>query len=320
MPFPIHDKLVIAVASSALFDLRESDAVYREKGTEAYRRRQRDNEHKILNPGVAFPFIRRLLKLNSSHDPNDQPVEVILLSRNDPDTGLRVFNTIEHYGLDISRGAFLSGGSPHRYINAFCASLFLSANQADVEEAIRNGYPAGRVLGDASVDDPQDTELRVAFDFDGVLADDEAERVYQEKKLAGFNEAERSRARFPHNPGPLKKLFNQIAAIQRQRRKAQSAEAEQTRIRTAIITSRSAPAHERVITTLREWDIEVDETFFLGGIDKNRILEVFKPHVYFDDQLVYTEPAQGVIPSVHVPYGVVNKKPKSGAIQAPPHR
>ena len=252
MPFPIHDKLVIAVASSALFDLRESDAVYREKGTEVYRKY-----------------------------------------------------------LDISRGAFLSGGSPHCYINAFCASLFLSANQADVEEAIQNGYPAGRVLGYALVDDPQDTELRVAFDFDGVLADDEAECVYQEKKLVGFNEAERERAQSPHNPGPLKRLFNQISAIQRQRRKAQSAEAEQTRIRTAIITSRSAPAHERVITTLREWDIEVDETFFLGGIDKNRILEVFKPHIYFDDQVAYAEPAQGVIPSVHVPFGVVNQKPNS---------
>src|SRR5262249_48490382 len=183
MPFPIHDKLVIAVASSALFDLRESDAVYREKGTEVYRKYQRDNECKILNPGVAFPFIRRLLKPNSSRDPNDQPVEVILLSRNDPDTGLRVFKTIEYYGLDISRGAFLSGGAPYRYINAFCASLFLSANQADVEEAIQNGYPAGRVLGDSSVDDPQDPEVRVAFHFDRVLRGGGGECGLPEEKL-----------------------------------------------------------------------------------------------------------------------------------------
>lgn len=315
MPFPIHDKLVVAMASSALFDLRESDAVYREQGADIYRQYQRDNEHKILKPGVAFSFIRRLLKLNSAHNPEDQPVEVILLSRNDPDTGLRVFKTIEHYGLNISRGAVLSGVAPYRYINAFCASLFLSANQADVEEAIQNGYPAGRVLGDAFVDDLQDAELRVAFDFDGVLADDEAECIYQEKKLAGFHEAERLRAQFPHNPGPLKKLFNQIVAIQRQRRTAQSTEAEQTQIRTAIITSRNAPAHERVITTLRDWGIEVDETFFLGGIDKNRILEVFKPHIFFDDQLVYAEPAQGISPSVHVPFGIINQKSKSFAEQ-----
>jgi 5'-nucleotidase len=188
-------------------------------------------------------------------------VEVILLSRNDPDTGLRVFKTIEHYGLNISRGAFLSGGAPYRYIDAFCASLFLSANQVDVKEAVRNGYPAGRVLGDASTEDLQDTELRVAFDFDGVLADDEAECIYQERQLVAFQEAEKMRARLPHNPGPLKKLFNQIVALQRQRRKSQNTDLEQTRIRTAIITSRSAPAHERVITTLRDWDIEVDETF-----------------------------------------------------------
>ena len=306
MPYPIHDKLVVAIASSALFDLRESDAVYREQGAEAYRDYQRASENDVLNPGVAFPFIRRLLNLNSQHDQGDQPVEVILLSRNDPDTGLRVFKSIERYGLQISRGAFLSGAPPYRYINAFCASLFLSAHKEDVEEAVRNGHPAGRVLGVEYIDDPHDAELRIAFDFDGVLVDDEAECVYQEKQLSGFNESEKFRAQFPHNPGPLKNLFNKIVAIQR--RRLNKSENGQTYIRTAIITSRSAPAHERVVTTLRDWNIRVDETFFLGGIDKNRILEVFRPHIFFDDQLTYAEPAKGLNPSVHIPFGVVNRK------------
>jgi 5'-nucleotidase len=315
MPFPIEHKLVVAVASSALFDLRESHAIYLGQGTEVYRKYQRENENRILSPGVAFPFIRRLLNLNSPDDLNDQPVEVILLSRNDPDTGLRVFKSIQHYSLNISRGAFLSGTPPYRYINAFNASLFLSASQSDVEEAVRNGYPAGRVLGIEYIDDQNDDELRVAFDFDGVLADDEAERIYQERRLEGFHEAERQRAQFPLNPGPLKDLFNKIVAIQRRRLQTNS-DSGRTGIRTAIITARNAPAHERVVTTLRDWDIKVDETFFLGGMDKNRILEVFRPHIFFDDQLTHAEPATGVTPSVHVPFGVVNQNRMAAAAES----
>src|SRR4051794_36554316 len=305
MPFPIEQKLVVAVASSALFDLTESDRVYREKGTDAYREYQRAREDDVLKPGVAFPFIRRLLSLNHPAD-RDEPVEVILLSRNDPDTGLRVMNSIESHGLPISRAVFVSGRDPFRYIESFNASLFLSADEASVRGAIMNGLPAGRVLASTYTDDPNDRELRIAFDFDCALADDEAERVYQVEGLDGFQQAEVKRALEPHNPGPLKRLLAEIGRIQqREILKAERDAQYQLIIRTAIVTSRNAPAHKRVVTTLRSWGIRVDETFFLGGMDKQRILREFKPHLFFDDQLTHL-PESGPVPSVHVPFGPAN--------------
>jgi 5'-nucleotidase len=305
MPFPIEEKLVIAIASSALFDLRESDAVFRERGIEEYRRFQKEHENSVLRPGVAFPFINRLLSLNKANP--DQPVEVVLLSRNDPDTGLRVFKSIQNYGLGISRGAFVSGRSPYRYIGAFNASLFLSAEQSDVEEAIMHNCPAGRVLNSDFTDDPEDQELRVAFDFDCVLVDDEAERIFQAEGLSGFHAAEQQNALLPHAPGPMKNLLLEIAKLQqREIQKEREDPAYKPMIRTAIVTSRNAPAHERLVTTLREWGIRVDETFFLGGMDKNRVLEVFRPHIFFDDQMTYAGKAAGTVPSVHVPFGIVN--------------
>jgi len=306
MPYPIQEKLVIAVASSALFDLRDSDAVFREKGTEAYRAHQRAHENEVLRPGVAFPFIKRLLGLNGP-DEADQPVEVILLSRNDPDTGLRVFNSIRAHGLNITRGAFLSGQAPYRYIHAFNASLFLSADPRDVEEAILHGYPAGRVLDSDYIDDQSDRELRMAFDFDCVLVDDEAERVYRVRGLDGFHAAEQQLAARAHTPGPLKGLLHEIAKLQRrERERAERHPDYRPVLRTAIVTSRNAPADERLVTTLRAWGIRVDETFFLGGMDKRRILEVFRPHIFFDDQMTHAGPAAGSVPSVHVPFGVMN--------------
>ncbi len=306
MPFPIEQKLVIAVASGALFDLRDSDRVFQEQGLETYRQFQREHQDEILAPGVVFPFIRRLLSLNQKDE--QHPIEVILLSRNDPDTGLRVFRSIEHYQLGISRAAFLNGRSPYRYIPAYSASLFLSANRDDVREAIMQGFPAGLVLDSAYVDDPEDAGLRVAFDFDGVLADDESERVYQEThNLNHYHASEREKAAVALNPGPLKELLEKIARIQERERQRASADRHyQPLIRTAIITARNAPAHERLITTLRQWGITVDETFFLGGMDKTRILSVFRPHIFFDDQMVHLDTASGIVPSVHVPFGIAN--------------
>jgi 5'-nucleotidase len=312
MPFPIEQKLVVAVASSALFDLSESQAVFLEKGEKAYREHQREKESEVLKQGVAFPFIQRLLRLNRPAE-NDEPVEVILLSKNDPDTGLRVMNSIEHYGLPISRAAFLRGGDPFRYIKPFNASLFLSADEKNVKEAIMRGLPAGRVLASTYTDDPNDHELRVAFDFDGVIVDDEAERIFQIDGLETFHKSELKKALEPHNPGPLKRLLEEIGRIhQREVARAEVDPSYKPVIQIAIITSRNAPAHKRMVTTLRSWGIDIDQTFFLGGMDKGRILAEFKPHLFFDDQMTHAGPAAGTVPSVHVPFGVINE-PKDAA-------
>lgn len=311
MPFPIEEKMVIAVASSALFDLNESNAVFESKGEMEYRRYQRAHEQEVLTEGVAFPFIRRLLSLNRLGD--FEPVEVVLLSRNDADTGLRVMNSIRHYGLPITRAAFVRGRSPFRYIAPFNVCLFLSADERSVREAVEAGHPAGRVLAVNYIDDPGDRELRIAFDFDGVLADDDAERLFQSRGLIQFQQEEERREHEPHNPGPLKRLFEEIGKIHMKEfeRTVQDKDFVPI-IRIAIVTARNAPAHTRVITTLRAWGIEVDETFFLGGMDKTRILAQFKPHLFFDDQLGHIDPASGVCPSVHIPFGVANE-PKDGA-------
>lgn len=302
-----YAELVIAIASSALFDLTESDRVFRESGEEEYRRYQRDHEQDILSPGVAFSFIRRLLSLNMP-DQEDQPVEVILLSRNDPDTGLRVFNSIAHHKLSIIRGAFVSGRRPYKYMPAFNASLFLSANEHDVRDAVLDWRPAGQVLGSALADDPTDPELRIAFDFDGVLASDEAERVYKDKGLEVFLDSETAKAPLPLEPGPLKRLLQEMARLQNlERNRVRRDPNYSPKIRTAIVTSRNAPAHRRVVTTLRTWGIMVDETLLLGGMDKNRVLEIFRPHMFFDDQLTHAEPAAVIAPSVHVRFDVRNR-------------
>ena len=308
MAFPIEKKLVIAVASSALFDLTESDAVFRRNHDED-RKYQRDNQAMVLDRGVAFPFIRRFLNLNRAMD-GIQPVEVVLLSKNDPDTGLRVFKSIQHYGLDISRAAFTGGKSPFSYIPAFNVSLFLSADHSDVQEAINAGYAAGTVLKTVFNDNEDDNELRIAFDFDGVIADDKAETVYQQTgDIDKFHVSESEKAEIPHDSGPLTGLFQKLAFLQKLEIKYATEHSNYKRmLRTAIVTARNAPSHERVVTTLRSWDVTVDETFFLGGIQKSRILEVFQPHIYFDDQRLHLDPSSGIIPSVHIPFGVTNRK------------
>ena len=318
MVYPIHRKLVIAVASSALFDLSESHAVFMDKGEEEYRDYQRKNTNNYLPRGVAFPFIRRFLNINKAY-PEGLPVEVVLLSRNDPDTGQRVFNTIKSYGLDISRAGFLSGKSPYKYIPAFNASLFLSANEDDVKQAIEAGFPAGTIVPSEVNDDEDDHELRVAFDFDGVIADDEAESVYhQNEDVEEFQSHELSRANIPHKPGPLGDLFKKLSFLQKIESKRELEEAGYQRIlRTAIVTARNAPANERVVTTLNEWGVTPDEVFFLGGIEKHHILEIMKPHIFFDDQMRHLTSVAGNIPSVHIPFGIRNVAPNR-ALQPDP--
>lgn len=307
MAYPIHRKLVIAVASSALFDLSDSNSVFEEKGEEEYRKYQKKNINNTFPRGVAFPFVRRFLNINKAY-PDGMPVEVVLLSRNDPDTGQRVFNSINSYGLDISRAGFLSGKSPYEYIPAFNVSLFLSANESDVRDAIEAGYPAGTVVPSDFKDDEKDNELRVAFDFDGVIADDEAETVFHNNEsIDMFQNHEAVNVDIPHNPGPLSDLFKKLSFLQKLEIKREQDEKGYKRIiRTAIVTARNAPAHQRVITTLNEWGVSPDETFFLGGIDKHRILEVLQPHIFFDDQMRHITSAAGNIPSVHIPFGIRN--------------
>lgn len=303
--YDLSDKLVVAVASSALFDLTDSDEVFQSKGEAAYRDYQRKNEAKILEPGVAFPLVKRLLHLN---DEKSSPIEVVLFSRNDPDTGLRVFNSIEHYGLDISRAAFVAGKNPFEYLKPFNASLFLSGNKADVREAIEHDLPAGHVTASDYEDDEADEELRMAFDFDAVLADDSSEKVFQKKQLEGFKEHEVKHGNIPMGKGPLYKFITQISKIQEAELEKQKEHPNyKSKIRIAVCTARNAPAHKRVVTTLREWDIRVDEAFFLGGMDKGSVLEVYEPHIFFDDQTTHIKSVSQKFPSVHIPYGVANE-------------
>ena len=252
MPYPIERKLVIAVASSALFDHTDSHKVYREQGMEAYRKYQEDNIDNCFPKGVAFPFVRRLLNLNKVFL-KEEPVEVVLLSRNSPETGLRAFRSIKQYGLNISRAAFFSGESPYEYLPAFNVSLFLSSDEKDVENAISAGYAAGRVLNSTVVDDEDDVELRLAFDFDGVIADDEAERVYQETKdLEKYHEHEVLNANHPLKDGLLADLLKKISFFQKLELKKQKQDVDYKRIlKTSIVTARNAPSHERMVNTLK---------------------------------------------------------------------
>lgn len=314
MPYPIDRKFVIAVASSALFDLRASDRVFREEGPKAYREHQEAHLDEPLDKGVAFPFVRRFLDINERFS-EERPVEVVLLSRNSAITGKRVFRSIVHHGLDISRAAFLEGKSPYSYIPAFNASLFLSANEADVSQAIDYGYPAGTVLPTDVVDDIADSELRVAFDFDGVIADDASERVYKEGELDDFHEHESSRSHIPHSPGPLADLFQKLSFMQKLEDRAVQKDSSYERIlRTAIVTARNAPSHERVVTTLEHWGVSANEVFFLGGMQKDRILKVLKPHIFFDDQRTHLESEGGSIPMVHIPFGLANESVEQSAV------
>lgn len=307
MPYPIHEKFVIAVSSSALFDLSESNQVFIEKGAQAYKEFQKSKLNETLKKGVAFPFIRRFLNINKRF-PDEQPVEVVLLSRNSVVTGLRVFNSIEHYQLDITRAAFTEGNSPYRYIPAFNACLFLTADENDVKKAIDINLPAGTVLPSTVYDDETDDELRVGLDFDCVIADDEAEEVYKRVSLEGFHSHEEKNSHIPHKPGPLADFFKKLALIQKLEERKEAKEKGYKRIiRTAIVTARNAPSHGRVITTLESWGVGVNETFFLGGIEKKLVLTLLKPHIYFDDQKSHLDSEAANIPMVHIPFGIANK-------------
>ena len=284
-------QLVVAISSRALFDLAESHRIYTEAGVDAYHRYQVEHENEILAPGPAFALVKKLLGVNR---PDKQYVEVILLSRNSADTGLRVFNAIKHYGLDITRAAFTKGEPTSRYVPAFGAHLFLSADTGDVRRALDEGYAAATIFP-SSVGGNQSAELRIACDGDAVLFSDEAERVYQEHGLAEFSKSETEAALRPLSGGPFKDFLAGLHRLQTE------FDGRPCPIRTALVTARAAPAHERVIRTLRAWDVRLDECLFLGGADKTQFLRAFGADVFFDDQAQNCERALGHVASGHVP-------------------
>tara|TARA_S200000501_G_scaffold378924_1_gene445047 strand:- start:2854 stop:3774 length:921 start_codon:yes stop_codon:yes gene_type:complete len=301
----LAENLVIAISSSAMFNMDESHRVYSERGLAAYSKYQIDHEEEPLAPGEAFPLVKKLLALNDRLNVSGR-VEVILLSRNSADTGLRIFNSIEHYGLDITRAAFCSGERPYRYIQAFGCQLFLSTDAEDVRAALRAGVAAANILSksdQASLEvSPSDGQLRFAFDGDAVLFSDEAEQIYKADGLAAFTEKERSAAKHPLSGGPFKSFLAALQLLQSE------FTGDDSPIRTALVTARSAPAHERVIRTLRAWNIRIDESLFLGGMPKVDFLRAYGADIFFDDQRGHCDLAVEHIATGHVPHGVANKQ------------
>ena len=308
MPYPIERKFVVAVSSTVLFDLSYEHALYLEKGLEAFRAYQHEHRRDLPKPGTGFPFIRRLLALNRMY-PEEHPVEVVILSRYHADDGLRVMDAVREHGLDITRAFFMAGRKPYPFMESVNASLYLSTNAEQVREAVSLGYPAGHVLPCAAVDDGQDEQLRIAFDFDGVLVDDEAEKVYKKTgDLEQFRQYELEHRDVPLKSGPLMPLLQQLSYFQKMdARRAQDDSGRKRMLRISIVTARGAPANERLSTTLSSLGLEADEVFLMGGIEKKRVLDILKPHLFFDDQMAHLEPVAASTPSVHIPFGIANK-------------
>ena len=300
MSVSLDGKLVVAISSRALFDFEEENQVFEQGDDRAYMNLQLDRLETPAKHGVAFSLVQKLLAFNT---PDAQRVEVVILSRNDPVSGMRVFRSAQHYGLPIQRGSFTRGQSPWRYLRPLNANLFLSTHLSDVRSALDAGVPAAQVYPhSAHASEAHPHEVRIAFDGDAVLFSDEAERVYQTQGLDAFQLHEKTKASQPLLPGPFKPL---LAALQ----VLQQAGTPHMRIRTALVTARSAPAHERAIRTLMNWNIEVDEAMFLGGLAKGEFLREFEPDFFFDDQTGHIESAARHVPAGHVASGVQNMHP-----------
>ena len=297
MAASLEGRLVVAIASRALFDFEEENRLFETGDDRAYMQLQLQRLDAPAPPGVAFSLVRKLLAFN---DGDAARVEVVMLSRNDPVSGLRVFRSARHYGLKVERGVFTRGQPPWRYLLPLRANLFLSANEADVRAALAAGVPAARVYPHAArASDAHPHEVRIAFDGDAVLFGDEAERVFQRDGLDAFHAHETTHAARPLPAGPFKPLLSALQQLQRQ-------PAGAMRIRTALVTARSAPAHERAMRTLMDWHIEVDEAMFLGGLPKGEFLREFEPDFFFDDQTGHVDSAAAHVPAGHVAAGVRN--------------
>ncbi|MFC3816083.1 5'-nucleotidase [Lysobacter sp. GCM10012299] len=301
MPDRDADPLIVAISSRTLFDMEDSHALFEREGIDAYADFQRAHEDDLLTPGVAFPLVRKLLALNEGAPVEAPRVEVILISRNSADSGLRIFNSIAHHGLAIKRAAFSNGAPPFPYIRPFGADLFLSANAEDVRNALAAGVAAATLLPSRAPQQRHD-QLRIAFDGDAVIFDDEGERVSREGGLAAFAEHERSHAGEPLSGGPFRGFLDALHRLQEAFPTGQNAP-----IRTALVTARSVPAHERVIRTLREWGIRLDEALFLGGRAKGPFLEAFGADIFFDDSEHNIVSARDHVAAGHVPHGIANR-------------
>ena len=296
MPVSLDGQLVVAISSRALFDFEEENLVFEQSDDRAYMKLQLERLEEPAKPGVAFSLVKKLLAFNDASTQR----EVVILSRNDPVSGMRVFRSAQHYGLPIQRGSFTRGQSPWRYLKPLNANLFLSTHLSDVRAALDAGVPAAQVYPhSAHASEAHPHEVRIAFDGDAVLFSDEAERVFQSEGLSAFQAHERAKASQPLLAGPFKPL---LAALHRLQQEGTPA----MRVRTALVTARSAPAHERAIRTLMQWNIEVDEAMFLGGLPKGEFLKEFEPDFFFDDQTGHIESAAQHVPAGHVASGISN--------------
>jgi len=294
VPYSVEGKLVVAISSRALFDFEEENRIFERDGEPAYIKLQFERLDVPAHPGVAFPLVKKLLAFGPDR------VEVVVLSKNDPVSGLRVFRTAKQAGLAIERGVFTRGRNPYEYLGPLKANLFLSANERDVMGALEANVPAARVYPESSQAASRHAgEVRIAFDGDAVLFSDEAERVYQQDGLHAFTRHETTHAEQPLSPGPFKPLLEALHRLRNDRQSPMT-------IRTALVTARSAPAHERAVRTLVDWNIGVDEALFLGGLDKGAFLKAFEPDFYFDDQRSHIESARAHVASGHVPFGIAN--------------
>lgn len=293
MAFDLTSVLVIGISSRALFDLEVPNRIFEEEGLEAYRAYQLEHEKEPLKKGTAFPLVEALLGLNEKA--GKPVVEVIVMSRNSPDTGLRVFNSIAHYGLPITRAAFSGGTSLSPYLEAFKVDLFLSKSESDVQEAIDDGVAAAELYAPPLQAGARDDQIRIAFDADAVLFSESSELIYKQEGIEAFWAHEKDHAEVPLEAGPFAKLLVTLSYLQRHF-------AQPSPVRIAIVTARNSPAHERVIQTLRRWGVHVDEAFFLGGVSKDEVLKAFGAHIFFDDQEVHLADASKVVPSGRVPY------------------
>ncbi|MBC7903763.1 MAG: 5'-nucleotidase [Gemmatimonadaceae bacterium] len=297
MPIDFKDTLVVGISSRALFDLEEENMIFKEKGIQSYREYQRNMENVLLEKGTAFHLVEALLNLNQLS--KERLVEVIVMSRNSPETGIRVLNSLHSYGLDITRSAFTGGEPLFRYMEGFNVDLFLTKDEDDVQKVIDSGICAAAMIYDPPKDFiPELTTVRIAFDGDAVLFADESEFIYKSKGIEAFHVNESANAEVPLREGPYAKLLKMLSRIQHKMHTG----IELSPLRIAIITARNSPSHMRVINTFRKWDVYVDEAFFLGGISKDQILKAFNAHIFFDDQDVHLEPAKSLVPSAKVPY------------------
>lgn len=294
------ERLVIAISSRALFNLDDSHCVFEREGLAAFQQYQTEHEDDVLAPGEAFPLVKKLLHINQRLG-GEPRVDVILLSRNSADTGLRVFNSIQHHQLPIVRAAFCNGADPWRYIDPFGCHLFLSTDPGDVRSALDRGVAAAALMPTQREEGRESQQLRIAFDGDAVIFSDEAERIYKRDGLSAFAASERAAARDPLAGGPFKPFLAALHRLQSE------FEPDDSPIRTALVTARSAPAHERVIRTLRAWDIRLDESLFLGGLAKGEFLRAFGADIFFDDQQGHCESARQHVATGHVPHGVANE-------------